>query len=115
MAEHTVTVEWDRHGREGFTFHCDAGPESMCRAVWTCECEFWGQAGVMLGRPWHAIDDGDEDLVLGIPVRHIGRFETDECNLRDWFENSDEALHGSVTFPVEASWDGDSCTFEATS
>lgn len=112
MSDHTVTVEWEDGSISPYMrFRCNAGPESLCHAVWTCECEEYDETGVTDGRPWHMLADGYRDVTYSGVQRHVGKFEPDECSLRDWFENSDESLRGSVTFPVEGEWDGDSYLF----
>lgn len=108
---HTVTAEWGQYGA-AYRFHCAAPPESLCHAVYDCHCEGWIDAGIESGRPWHTIAEYDEDATDGDrDVRHLGVLKPDECGLRDWFENTDDPLHGAVTFPVRAEWEGDYYTF----
>ncbi|QCB93328.1 hypothetical protein [Cellulomonas shaoxiangyii] len=104
-AEHTVTATWDGGGWPTYRFHCAAGPQSLCHAVYDCLCEEWDVDGVEGGRPWHALDDGP---------RHVGTFNSDVCNLRDWFENTDDPLHGELTFAVDADYQGDFYLFRPT-
>lgn len=103
-ADHTVTAEWDGgYGGTTFTFRCHAGPESECHAVYDCACEEWTHVGIEDGRPWHEAYDREADK----EVRHVGTFDPNECNLRDWFENTDDPMYGSLTFAVEAEYQGD--------
>lgn len=109
---HTVTIEWTPLGATDYTFRCLAPADSLCHAVYTCTCEEWQDGGVVDGAPWHIpYGGGDPDDVEA--VRHFGVLDEAECGLRDWFENSDEAMRGSITFPVTAEWDGDMCLFHA--
>lgn len=109
---HTVTVEWGDHGGVSYQFRCNAPAEALCHAVYTCECDEWTDGGVENGRPWHSsvrYDDADVEH----EDRHYGTLDPDECGQRDWFENSDEVLRGSVTFPVTGTYEtGGGCTFE---
>jgi hypothetical protein len=105
--DHTVTVEWDRQGWAGYTFTCHAPAFALCHAVYDCDCEGWTDDGITDGIPWHLVDDGDEEH------RHTGALDPQQCGLRDWFENSDEALRGRVTFPVTPDWRGDHVLFDA--
>lgn len=103
---HTVTLTFNGVAPTA-TFACHAPSTAICHAVWTCACEEWDEAGVTDGVPWHRVDDSDIE-----PHRHEGALDDRECNLRDWFENSDDPLHGHVTVPVTATWQGDHYTFE---
>ncbi len=104
--DHTVTAEWDRRGwGPEFTFHCHAPALSPCHAMWTCDCESLAEQGIRDGIPWHRAYESDDE--------HTGELNPQECSLRDWFENTDEALRGSVTFPVTPDWQGDYVLFNA--
>lgn len=103
---HHATVTWDVHGPSS-AMTCTAPPDALCHATYDCQCEEWVDAGVEDGRPWHA--DHDE---ADAECRHYGRFNPDECGLRDWYENSDEPLAGTLTFPVTPEWNGDGYTFQ---
>lgn len=106
MADHTVTVDYDQDPFAGDqTMTCNAPPLSQCHAVFDCECESWSEIGIVDGNPRHT-SWGDEV--------HVGRFNPKECNLRDWFEGTDECLAGSFTAPVDAEWEGDFYTFRLT-
>lgn len=105
-ADHVVTLEWHDYSfspTESLT--CKADPGAFCHAVWDCECESWDEHGIEDGVPWHGYSSDDGD------VRHFGRLDPTECNLVNWFENSEEVMRGSVTFPVVATFDGDYYTF----
>jgi len=112
MAEHEVTAEWGVHGGVEYTFRCNAPAESLCHAVYDCTCEEWTDGGVEDGVPYHTV--GSDDPVDIETIRHYGRFEPDECNERDWFENSDECLRGKVTFAVDGQYEsGGGVMFQA--
>lgn len=98
MSGHSVTIEW-RDGWQSYTFTCDAAPDSLCRVAWDCVCESWNDQGVEDGVPWHSHDDGE--------WRCLGSFVEGLCNLRDWFENTDECIEGTLTVPVTARFQGD--------
>lgn len=98
MSDHTVTIEWE-DGYPSYAFACKAPSESLCHAVWDCDCEAWDQQGIENGEPWHGHDDGE--------WRHLGHFQDGHCGLREWFENSDEAVCGSLTVPVTAEFQSD--------
>jgi hypothetical protein len=109
MSAHTVTAEFSGDGWPVLTMTCHEPPESACHAKFDCECEAYTRTGVEDGIPWHEDEAiGDDDA----PERHFGRFDPDECNLRNWAENSDEWLTGKVTFPVTSVWEGDYYRFE---
>lgn len=107
--DHTVTVTWEG-GYPSYKFECSAPADALCRAQWTCDCESWAFAGVRDGIPWHSHVDADDPLSPSTE-RHTGKFG-DECNLRDWFDNTDEPLEGSVTIPVHAIFEVDYYRFE---
>lgn len=116
MSAHTVTAEWDRHGGVSYRFTCTAPAEALCHSVYgaDCACEEWREGGVEDGKPYHVVEEWDYEARTVTEVRHWGTFNRTECNLRDWFENTDEALvGGSVTFPVEDEWQGDYYAFTA--
>lgn len=115
--DHTVTVDWDRDGYPRYSFGCTASADALCHAEFACECESYATAGVEGGRPWHSPEPWSEGDGLddALEVRHLGDFNPESCGLRDWFENTDEAMRGSITFPVRAVWQGDYNTFEPTS
>jgi hypothetical protein len=107
-AEHLVTADWGT-GESWPTLHlaCKAPDDAICHAVWDCECEQWGEHGVDSTGPWHEHAAYDVDPA----VRHYGRFDKTECNLVNWFDNSEEMMRGSISFPVAAEFDGDYYTF----
>ena len=88
---------------------CNAGPEGLCHAVWTCDCEVWNEEGIRNGVPAHQPGGDGEDDNEG--VWHAGTFDPDKCNLQDWFDNSDECVFGEIRVPVREVWHGDYVTF----
>jgi hypothetical protein len=107
---HFVTIDledWRPGDHPSLT--CEAPPEAMCHAVWTCDCEWWCKTGIENGRPWHAPGDYSEPEY----ERHVGTFDPAECNLKDWAENSDECLRGKVMLPVRVEFDYDAVLFHA--
>ncbi|MDM8086326.1 hypothetical protein QUV83_16245 [Cellulomonas cellasea] len=113
MSDHSVTVEWDRDGYPRYSFTCTAPAESDCHAHYECECESWVNSGIEDGKPWHSPEEWHEGDGLSeeIEVRHFGRFDAESCGLRDWFENCDDVMRGSITFPIKTEWHGGSYTF----
>lgn len=109
-ADHFVTIDLELNFiADRPNLICKAPADAMCHAVYTCGCESWFEGGVEDGKPWHAPGDYSEPEY----GRHVGVFDPTECNLRDWAENSDECLRGTVTLPVTAEWEGDYYTFHA--
>lgn len=105
MSAHFVTCDWGTTGWPMLSMTCEEPPESMCHAVWTCECEGWSSDGVDNGEPWH---HHYEDLPH---VRHVGKFDRAVCNWGDWFDGSDETMRGAIVFRVEGKWVGDGMEF----
>ena len=72
MSAHFVTCDWGTTGWPMLSMTCEEPPESMCHAVWTCECEGWSSDGIDNGEPWHHHDedlpptDPDAELVAAI-------------------------------------------------
>lgn len=116
MSGHTVTAEWTDWHIPRLAFRCEAPAESLCHAVYgaDCVCETWSEAGIEAGHPFHVVTEWDDEAKTTVEVRHVGQFDPKTCNLRDWFENADECLRGSITFPVNGSWEGDFYQFEVT-
>jgi hypothetical protein len=105
---HVVTAEWSPHSSwPSYRLTCNAPADAICHAVYACDCPEWDEAGVDEHGPWHTHYDADADD----DVRHYGKTDPAECHLRDWLENSDEAILGSVTFPVRPEWEGDGYVF----
>ena len=103
--QHAVTLAF--YGGSPYArLTCHAPAEALCHASWTCDCERWESDGVQDGLPYH--ENGGAD---GRAVRHYGTFDPTACNLRNWFDDNEELLHGEVTFPIRAEWDGDYYTF----
>lgn len=106
---HTVTARFeDGHFVEALaTMTCTAPADALCHAVWNCDCDSWCTQGVNSeGLPFHeSEDDYGPD--------HVGRFDPEFCNLREWFDGSDETLNGEITFPVTPEWTGDGYRFSA--
>lgn len=108
MGEHTVTVTFE-DGFPRYTFTCNAGPESLCHARYTCDCETWYDHSIRNGVPAHRPDPFDEESW------HAGVFDADECFHKSWFDEADDApLDGEVTFPVNPVWQDDYETFDIT-
>lgn len=104
---HTVTVEWESGYGPTYSFHCNAPTDALCHAVYDCDCEEYVDHGLEDGRPWHTTYTGD-----GVgEARHYGRFDTDHCIEREWFEITDDPLDGVLTFEVETVWEGDYYSF----
>ena len=88
------------------TFECHAADDALCHAVYDCRCEEWFESGVEDGVPWHEIADGQ------VTLRHYGRFDPQECNVRDWIDGQgelDSQRHGPagrILVPVEVFWTG---------
>ena len=99
----------DWHPGDCPTLICKAPADALCHAVWTCDCESWHSQGVEDGAPWHSTGDYSERL----DERHVGTFDPEFCNLKEWAANSDECLRGKVTVPVVPEWDFDFVTFHA--
>ncbi|WP_353707632.1 hypothetical protein ABRQ22_17375 [Cellulosimicrobium sp. ES-005] len=103
---HTVTARFEdgRHVEALSTMTCTAPADALCHAVWDCDCEAWDLPRVEDGRPVHMSMYGGE---------HTGQLDPEFCNLREWFDNSDETLNGEITFPVTPEWTGDGYLFNA--
>ena len=111
-AHHSMTIEWDG-GFYGPTYspECSAPPEAICRARWDCGCESWDDYGVDESGPWHLAYDSETDA----ETRHYGTaggecghllFIGDDCVA--------ELGGGSITFPIDLSWDGDGYRWSVT-
>lgn len=107
-SEHTVTVKFDHWGTHA-TLVCTAPLESQCHAVYSCDCEEYGGTGTDDGRPWHLplYEDPNEPV-----ERHYGHFDPDECDLKNWFEETDDPLDGGLTFDVTPVWENSAYRFE---
>lgn len=106
MSAHTVTIDYGTGAPfPTLSFRCNAPAGEPCHAYYECSCEEWEREGVVHGKPFH-IDSGDET--------HFGYWRNDECRLQDWFENSDEAVVGSVSVPVTAKYTGGWYEFDIT-
>ena len=110
MSDHIVTVEFDQWGTTN-TLRCTAPADALCRARYTCECEEWSEEGLIDGFPVHTVQRWDEATDEDVEDSHVGRFDPEYCNLREWFENTDEPLSGQSTFSVTAEWQGDHYSF----
>ena len=109
LADHMVTVAWERGWHPTSRFTCHAPADGLCRARWACECEVLYDVRIRNGVPAHRPDPDDPD------TWHAGTFEPGYCGPRDWFKESSEVdrLDGEVTFPVVARWeDVDDVVFE---
>lgn len=93
-AEHHVTIDYGHDGYAPTTrLTCTAPEESLCRAVYGCGCEEYYDPRIDSGVASHANGEGE---------RHYGVFS--DCQLIDWFDNSDEVMRGAVTVPVRVEW-----------
>lgn len=96
------------------TFECHAATDSLCHAVYDCDCEEWFADGVDDGVPWHETETltGCAGESWERTVRHFGRFDLQECNARDWIYGQGEldsqrpGPDGRILVPVEVSWTG---------
>lgn len=104
-ARHTVTVEFEPGYGQRTTLRCHADADALCHAVYDCQCVEWYGSGTEDGRPFHCAGEDETE-------RHYGRFEPYYCNIREWFENSDDPMGGDITFAVTATWAGDHYDFE---
>lgn len=108
----TLDIEASRIVEPTATMTCTAPEQSLCRAVWDCGCEEWGDPRIEDGRPVHTIIEyGDDE---DIEVDHVGRFDPAFCNLREWFHGSDETLNGKIVVAVTPEWTGDGYMFTIT-
>lgn len=90
---------------------CEAPPESICHAIWSCNCESWDDEGIGEdGLPFHSITDDDDK-----EVRHIGTFK-DHCRFDDFFDESGISDSPDVTINLnfKSEWQGDFFSFEVT-
>ena len=109
MSDHTINYDL-RYPGNG-ELECHAAPDAMCRAVFDCECEGYYGYHVVDGKPHHHSSyDGIE-----ASGHHVGHFDPDLCHLRDWHENSDEDVTGTIRVTVEPDWHVDYVEFEAVS
>ena len=74
------------------------------------------QDHVPVARPKSLISG--EDMAIGWsanwddnPERHHGTLDPATCNLRDWFDATEEPIRGSITFPVRPEFDNDHYLF----
>lgn len=116
MSDHTMTIEWDA-GRADYRLTCAAEADAPCRLEFDCECEAYVGTGIDPERgPWHGlVEDHMTNAQLanlrstGERPRHYGKFGG-ECTVALWINESgmtDELGAGSITFPIDAEWDGD--------
>ncbi|GMA26160.1 hypothetical protein GCM10025864_39190 [Luteimicrobium album] len=112
MSHHTLTIEFD--GYVQTTLNCHAPAESSCHAIFECDCEEFYDFRVEDGVPIHYPAYDTPTTTVDDSLAHRGHFDPDVCNLRDWHENSEEDLIGSVTIPVREDWQGDYYLFDIT-
>lgn len=106
--EHTVTISFV-DGYTVYAFRCNAGPESLCHAVYTCDCDEYYDSCIRNGVPAHRPSPFDMD------TWHAGVFSAGECSHKDWFDNADDVpLDGEMTFSVNPVWHGGYETFDIT-
>ena len=107
MADHVIVYDLQHPGNG--ELECHAAPDAMCHAVFDCDCEGYYGYHVVDGKPHHHSSyDGIE-----ASGHHVGHFDPDLCNLRDWHENSDEDVFGAVRVAVEPDWQEDYVEFTA--
>lgn len=97
MSDHWVEIEfWGDTSDK--TFHCEAALNSLCHALYSCECESWYTEGMRDGKPFH--------IAQGEAEYHVGEWNIAECRYEDWFYDIDgEGLRGSVKLDVRPEWD----------
>lgn len=109
-SEHTLVIKYTK-GWQQMHINCHAHEQAMCHAVFDCACEEYFNLRIIDGHPVHdhsVLDDDDNEQV----EQHIGEFEDDECNLKDFFDNTDEPVEkGCIEVPVEAVWEGEYYSF----
>ena len=111
MSDHAINYDLQYPGNG--EMECLAAPDAPCRAVWGCACESIYDYHVADGVPHHfSTYLGDDVQVRG---HHVGRFDPDHCTIRDWHENSEEDVIGTVRVAVDPSWEPDYYVFEAVS
>lgn len=103
---HTITITAEEGLLRAGDFVCDAPPDALCHAVWSCDCETYHSEGIRNGVPAHQPGWCDDDTTW-----HAGRFEPGFCNYRDWFDGMDETLDGSAVIPVTPRWEGEEYAF----
>ncbi len=115
MSDHTLTIDFDGGGiSPDTTLQCHAPADADCHVVWDCDCEGFYDYRVQDGVPIHFPEYDTPTTVRDDGLAHRGRFDPEVCNLRDWHKNSDDDVQGSITVPVEASWEGDFYLFDVT-
>lgn len=107
MSDHAIVYDLQYPGNG--TLECAAAPDAPCRAVWDCDCESIYDYHVHEDQPHH-YSTWDDEQVRG---HHIGYFNPGACTIREWHENSDEDVAGTVRVQVDPSWEGDFYTFRA--
>lgn len=110
MSDHSIII--DLQAPSFPRFKCNARDGAPCKAQWDCECETaWGYR-VIGGSPVHdTTPEGEGGFGNAV---HVGRFNNANCNLRDWHDNCDEAVEGTVRVDVEPVNEVDYVTFSAT-
>lgn len=112
MNDHAITYDLQHPGNG--ELECSAAPNAPCRAVWDCECESIHDFHIVDGQPHH-YNTYDGDDLWDTRFHHVGKFDDGACNLRDWHENSEEDVTGTVRVQIDPSWEGDCYVFEAVS
>lgn len=92
MSDHSTVIDM-QYPSQG-TFECNAPDDAPCHAVWKCDCEAIYDYESIGGCPTHR---HSPETGSGI---HVGTFDNNQCNLRDWFENQDESVSGQVRVHV---------------
>ena len=110
MSDHSIVYDLQYPGNG--ELECHASSDAPCRAVWDCDCESIYGFHVVDGAPHHFSTYDDVAAVRG---HHVGRFDPGHCTIRDWHENSEEDVTGTVRVAVDPSWEDDCYAFESVS
>lgn len=110
MSDHSIIIDLQAPGFP--SFECSAPDGSPCKAAWDCECETIWSYRIVGGSPVHNTTmEGTEAAGNAI---HIGRFDNDQCNFTEWYENQEECVDGTVRVDVTPVNEIDYVTFTAT-
>lgn len=105
MSDHSIII--DMRYPQGGRFECNAADGSKCKVAWDCECEYIWKYQVVDSKPQHHDSDVNGEV-------HVGRFENDQCNLTDWYDNQEEDVEGKIRVDVSPVNEIDYVTFTAT-
>lgn len=87
---------------------CHATSDTLCHAVYDCNCVEWFKSGVEDGVPWHETETFES---WEKTERHFGRFDPSECSACDWAEGDPiecqvRGEDARLVIPVEVFWTG---------